>query len=581
MFSISIYLGFIIGLLILSISYYISKKKEYPLPKVKWILLIFICIMVILFFTNFKLFTSNQNLESFGNFIISSLSQLFLFSSIALYVGSFFIMEKAIIELDKPSRYESRKGSIELGKVMKKKRKIYKFFLSIKDLERHMFVCGATGTGKSNFLQYFLMNLKKRHNIPFLLVEFKGEYIFLQDIIEDLLVIRPGENFSMNIFNPEGANPEIHAERVFDILKSGQFLDEHAEFSPQMQKVLVDILTNVCKNPQIQSWNGFYKQCEAYLEDQKNIIPMVHQTLISIKNRIRRFSIGPLKAVFASRYKLKIRDLFDKNILIDLSSIIRLGGEKEDALFFLNMILKYLWDKNLTYGAYHFQGIKHITIVEDAQYFAPKDKSSQTKISTYLEDIALLQRGTGECLISIATRPNVSAEILANCGVLLTFKNYMAKDFLSKLLNLSEENEDYLSYLEDGQCIARVNSIKKPFLLGIPYVERHWINRGDINRKNKKILKKIKEQDKDIKELQDNSKEKAKKSEEPSQNDIKSQNIDNSFKDAAEMKYFMDNLGIEVENSQVNFNPENYKICNECNSIIEKKSKICPYCGAT
>ena len=143
-------------------------------------------------------------------------------------------------------------------------------------------------------------------------------------------------------------------------------------------------------------------------------IPMVHQTLISIQNRIRRFSIGPIKAVFAKRYKLKIRDLFDKNILIDLSSIIRLGGEKEDALFFLNMILKYLWDKNLTFRAYNFKGIKHITIVEDAQYFAPKDKSSQTKISSYLEDIALLQRGTGECLISIATRPNVSAEILAN-----------------------------------------------------------------------------------------------------------------------------------------------------------------------
>jgi len=59
-----------------------------------------------------------------------------------------------------------------------------------------MFVCGTTGSGKSNFLQYFLTNFKKKYDIPFLLVDFKGEYIFLQDVIEDLIIIRPGENFS-------------------------------------------------------------------------------------------------------------------------------------------------------------------------------------------------------------------------------------------------------------------------------------------------------------------------------------------------------------------------------------------------
>ena len=140
--------------------------------------------------------------------------------------------------------------------------------------------------------------------------------------------------------------------------------------------------------------------------------------------------------------------------------------------------------------------MKHLTIIEDAQYFAPRDKASQTKITSYLEDIALLQRGTGECLITIATRPNVSPEILANCGVLITFKTYMQKDFLCKLLNLKEEQEDILSSLGEGQCIVRVNSIDKPFLISVPYVKRHWLKRGDVNRKNKEILKKLEEKKK-------------------------------------------------------------------------------------
>jgi hypothetical protein len=33
---------------------------------------------------------------------------------------------------------------IEIGRVMKNQRKTHKFFLSLEDLERHMFVCGAS-----------------------------------------------------------------------------------------------------------------------------------------------------------------------------------------------------------------------------------------------------------------------------------------------------------------------------------------------------------------------------------------------------------------------------------------------------
>lgn len=383
-----------------------------------------------------------------------------------------------------------------------------------------------------------------------------------------MLIIRPGENFSLNIFSPEGDNPEIHAERLFDILKSGRFLDAQAEFSPQMERVLVDILTIVCNNPKIQSWKGFFGQCDKYLEDQRQKIPMVHQSLISIQNRIRRFAVGPLKKVFATRHRLKIKELLDKNILIDLSSLIRLGGEKEDALFFLNMVLKYLWDKNLTYGAYHFKGIKHVTIVEDAQYFAPKDLTSQTKLTSYLEDIALLQRGTGECLISIATRPQVSEEILANCGVLISFKNHMQRSFLCELLNLEEENQDYLSILEEGQCIARVNSVKRPFLLWVPYIERHWIKRGDVNRKNNMILKNLKQQE-NISLMESKI----------LQNKQRIQNEKEDITEYAKLKFFIDNLEGMTENKY--FNPNNYRKCYECFSIIESKHKTCPYCGAS
>lgn len=473
MFPIELYLLLSIGLISATILFYISKVKEFNINYLKYIIPIWILALFIIFLFSFDMYV-NSNLSGKEYRIgITFISQLILFISVGLFIISVNYKDEDIIDLPYPSLLKSKKGSINIGKIVNRNENKYSFFLSQEDLEKHMFVCGATGMGKSNFVQNFLINFTTHHTIPFLLIEFKSEYIFLKDLLDNVFILHPGENFSINVFNPEGANPEIHAERIFDILKSGQFLDETAEYSPQMQKVLVDILTEVCKNRELQNWEGFYKQCGDYLREERNKVPMLAQTLISIRNRIRRFSIGPLKSIFGTKTEFKVKDLFQRNVIIDLSSIIRLGGEKEDALFFLNMILKYLWDRNIAMGAIHYKGIKHLTIVEDAQYFAPKDLTTQTKLSTYLEDIALLQRGTGECLISIATRPQVSEEILANCGVLVIFKNHMEKQLQCELLNLDETYEYYLSILKKGHGIIRTNSVKRPFLLKIPYIDRN------------------------------------------------------------------------------------------------------------
>jgi len=488
----------------LNITFFIARKRENSANTLKILIIILLGTAVLIFIsTSLPYLTINpDSIDSPKKSIFSNIFFYSLIFSAVMFFYSIFHSGDDIVKLEKPSFLKSRKGKVKVGTIVENGREKRNFSLSLEDLSKHMFICGATGTGKSNFLQHFLINFTRRYKIPFMLVEFKGEYHFLQRKIDDLLIIRPGENFSINIFNPGSSLPEVHAERIFDILKSGKFLDENSEFSPQMEKVLVEILTKVCQNKKFQSWQGFYDYCKGYAKNKKNEIPMLSQTIISITNRIRRFSLGSLKALFDTEHKIKTESLFKRNILIDLSSIIRLGGEKEDALFFLNMILKYLWDKNLTRGAFNFQGIKHITIVEDTQYFAPKDLTRKNKLTTYLEDIALLQRGTGECLISLATHPDISQEILANCGVLVCFKTHIDKEFLCKLLNLDVEHEDYLSILKKGQCLVRVNSIERPFLLKVPYIPREWLKIAEINRNNEMVLEKFnKLNNKDLEKL--------------------------------------------------------------------------------
>ncbi len=482
-----------------SVIYWFYKKRGYSLRIYAIYLISNFTLSFGFFIYNLFFFIETRPIEILiqfndiiGFIFIFNISVIILGISIILFILSSLKSSKLLLNLDSPSYIEAKEGNIKLGRVIREKGLKYFYYLSLKDLEKHLFVCGSTGTGKSNFLQHFLINFKNIFNIPFFLVEFKGEYHFMQRMIEDLIVLWPGENFSINIFDPDGVDPLIHSERIFDIFKSGKFIDENSEYSPQMEKVLIDILAKTCSDKKYQSWQGFEECCKLYLDDNQKSIPMLKQTLISINNRIRRFSQGPLKALFEPYDKITVDYLFKMNVILDLSSIIRLGGEKEDALFFLNMILKYLWDKNLANGALDYKGIKHITIIEDAQYFAPQGLIKKSKLTSYLEDIALLQRGTGECLITLATRPDISKEILANNGVVITFKNHIEKELMCELLNLDIEKKNYLSALEEGQCIIRVNSLKDPFILHIPLIKRETLTVIEIKKKNDDVLRKIK-----------------------------------------------------------------------------------------
>ena len=477
--------------MILTISYYIVKyiyiKRNYIIGRIKIRYLGYFLTLIHLLLSLSIILSLYFDVREgyFRDILFTNGTIFFWFISIIIFYFSRDIESKYSMIMEVPSRWKI-KGTIKLGRILVKDKLKSKFYLSLDDLTQHMFITGITGSGKSNFLQSFLLELTKKHNeIPFLLTEFKGEYYHLQTQIKDMLILKPGENFNINIFDPEGSNPSIHAERVFKIFESGGLL-ENIEYSPQMEKVFIDILKAIIKNPKLRNWGSFETASREVLKESKD--PFLKNSITAVQNRIRRYYTGSLKRIFKSNSIYKVKDLFEHKVLLDLHSIIDLGGEKEDALFFLNMILKYLWDKNIEKGSRDYKGIQHITIIEDAQYYAPQELSSKTKLTSYLEDIALLLRGTGECLITLATRPNISKEILNNAGVLVCFQIHMHKELMQELLNLREGQLNYLSELQRGQCIVRVNSIEKPFLLQNRYIERYWLTNDEILENNKKII---------------------------------------------------------------------------------------------
>ena len=152
-----IFLFLVLILTGLSIIYFLAQKRENSPILLKYIIMLLLGISVIIFIINsLPIITSVSEPEiSAENVILSNVPLFLLCFSTALFIYSLNNSDDDVVELDNPSIFKSRKGTIKVGRVMKGEHKKHKFFLSLKDLEKHMFICGATGTGKTTFYNIF------------------------------------------------------------------------------------------------------------------------------------------------------------------------------------------------------------------------------------------------------------------------------------------------------------------------------------------------------------------------------------------------------------------------------------------
>lgn len=395
-----------------------------------------------------------------------------IFGLFSYIINTFYILyrppeESPKIMLKKLSSNHFNVGKVYLGKILSNQNIFGNFNLDIEDLKRHIIIYGQTGTGKTTFVKNLLINLSAKYpDIKFILFEFKGEYNDMTELNKDIMLIKPGANFVFDIFENDIFPPDQYPEILFDSFKSCQILNESAEYSPQMEFLLISALKTMYRDNKTRNWNLFFKTLDGIMQKNVAQIPQLGQTIIGIKNRLRRYYDGPLRNIFLStENSLKLSYLMNKNCIIDLGYLLKLGGSKEDVIFFANLILKWIWQFNMLKEP--VEDLKHITIFEDCSYISSKKLLESSKITTYLEDIALLLRGKGEALITVSTTLDISRNIVLNAGSKFFFKFNEKVDDVAHYLGLLPIQIQNISELITGYCIAKIDSIPEAFLLRV------------------------------------------------------------------------------------------------------------------
>lgn len=365
---------------------------------------------------------------------------------------------------------------ISLGNLVQSGNKIdTKVYLEKSALNKHIFITGVTGTGKTTTCQKLLLESE----LPFLVIEpAKTEYRILMnnEKTKDILIFTLGNDkvapFRLNPF--EFFEGESITSKV-DMLKAAM------EASFDMEAAIPQIIESAMYSCyEDYGWNIDTDENEKFenpydegvysfptLEDLLNKIEtevtkhnfddrLKKDYIGSITARLQGLLVGSKGQMLNARRSIDFRELIEKKVVLEIEGI-KNGTEKSLVMGFILTNLcealraKYNKDK-------HF---KHITLIEEAHRllskYTPGDSlNKKNSVETFADMLAEVRK-YGESLIIADQIPNkMTPEVLKNTNTKIVHKIFAEddKEAIGNTISLSKEQKDFLSSLPTGRAIV-------------------------------------------------------------------------------------------------------------------------------
>ena len=348
-------------------------------------------------------------------------------------------------------------NELVIGETVFGGRKLSNVGLKIDWLREHAAILGATGTGKTTLVKHLMAQLSAKTDVPWWIFDIKGsEYLSLIGHGEsEILVLKPGldTSFVFNLIDPELANDENYAHSTFVILR--ELLNERgdsSELSPAMEKLLRDSVMKVVES--VDQGNSVQSLVDAVSEISGND-RMGSMTRDALLNRLEILTREPLGSILGGESDtVQFSELLKRRIILDLSHVARVGG-MDSARLLYNLVAKRIFDSAMKRGI--IEGLHHVVILEEASNLVPESytRHSAADVTTG-ESMVMLQRATGQGVVVISTRPNISSNILANTSTKIAFRLPYDSQVGGRFLSLNEDQELYLRTLNRGRALMSI-----------------------------------------------------------------------------------------------------------------------------
>lgn len=377
---------------------------------------------------------------------------------------------------------------IELGCLIQNGNELQnkKIYLDKAELDKHIFVTGVTGSGKTTTCQKILNSA----NMPFLVIEpAKTEYRIMQKQYKDLMIFTIGDNrttpLRMNpfMFYPhESITSRVDMicaciEAAFDMEAAIPQIIERAVY-----KSYEDYGWNISSNRNTKYADPFDGTGEAFptLDDLiKNCKIVVNQQ--GFDERLKNDYIGSINArllgllsgskgfLLNTHASVDFMDLLNHKVVFELENI-RNGAEKSLIMgFILINLSEAIREKYIDDGKF-----QHITLVEEAHRllskYVPGDNPNKKHGVEMFSDMLAEIRKYGESLIIVDQIPNkLTPDVLKNTNTKIIHRIFAAddKDAVGNTVMLKEEQKAFLSNLQAGRAVYFTSATEKAIQIKI------------------------------------------------------------------------------------------------------------------
>jgi uncharacterized protein len=363
-------------------------------------------------------------------------------------------------------------------------------------LNRHTFVCGATGAGKSQTIRH-LLEAATAARVPWLVVEpAKAEYQLMAARLPgaEVIRVRPGEPGGI----PAGINPlepaagpagsrfplQTHADLVRALFLAAF---EAEEPFPQ---VLAAALTRCYEQagwdlalgeaatgsavpayPSLGDLQGAAEQVVGEIGYGREITDNVRGF---IKVRISSLRLGTTGRFFEGGHPLDFAKLLQRNVVFEIEDV----GDDQDKAFLMGTVLirltEHLRMRHRGHGP-AAPGLRHLTVVEEAHRLLRNSQPGQRGAAAHAVEMfaALLAeiRAYGEGLIIAEQIPaKLIPDVIKNTAVKIVHRLPAADDreAVGATMNLTDEQSQYLVTLAPGEAAVFTDGMDYPLLARMP-----------------------------------------------------------------------------------------------------------------
>jgi DNA helicase HerA-like ATPase len=383
-------------------------------------------------------------------------------------------------------------------------RNLNSVFITAEELNRHCFVTGITGYGKTNTCMHILLEAYEKLGVPFLVVEpAKTEYQRLTQIPrlrEELRVYSLGGDSALPFrLNPLQPVPGIPLGRHIDLLKAvfNASFPIFAGMPYVLEEAILDVYTEY-------GWSFYTSQnaslCPyASLSERSALLPNlqdlhdrieivlakkkygqeIHQNMgAALRARLQSLMKGNKGLTLNTRRSVPLEDLFAKPTVIELQNL----GDDEEKAFLMALLFTLLYEyaetRQASFSIEQRGCLQHLTLIEEAHrllratsgHINPEIGDPRAKAVMMFTDMLAEMRAYGEGFIIADQIPTkLAPETLKNSNLKIVHRLAAPDDrqVTGDCMNLTESQMRHLNTLSPGMAVVHSERIGEAVLTKI------------------------------------------------------------------------------------------------------------------